>query len=472
MNIKKFNTVGIACVMLFTMQGCSQHRLASGADRMTIEPAPYTVAPDSTGNADIDIRLHIPHNYFSSRSRLFVVPTLVAADTVVKAYRPLVLDAPIYSKKMRRRAVLNGEADPYADIAQTLPTTARDYSADYKGSLRVPAAIDSARLVAVASADGCGRCTGIDTVEIGTIVRPKTVKRLNLTWQVAQFEVRPKVRQGGGVAHLQFAINRYDINLDMGNNRAELAHMLKDIAPILNDSLATLNSLSIYGMASADGPLGFNTQLARNRANAARQWLDSQLLSGERMAGIAHIGSRPEGWQPVLDAMIKAGDADSTALKAILTKYASANDDVQERYIRRLPAWQRIRDRYLDKDRKVEYAYSYTIRSFTTDKEMLAMYATRPDAFNEDELLHVAALATDDATREQVYRTTLKYFPQSAIATNNLAIILERNGKTAEAEALAKRLKELRQQKQREINIIERYEDANSVKNDLNTFSR
>ena len=459
MNIKNLCISPLMCIALCMMHSCTTRHLAAG-NRMTVSPAPCVFAPDSAGNADIDIRIHIPRHYFSSRSRLFVVPTLVAADTIVKAYRPLVLDAPIYSKKQQRRAVLDGETDPYADVAQTLASTSRDYDGTYHGSLHVPDGIDSARLVAVASADGCGRCTGIDTVEMGIVQRPRIVRRIDLTWQVAHFEVRPKVRQGGGVARLQFVINRYDINLDMGNNREELRHMLADISPILTDSLARLNSLDIYGMASADGPLPFNTQLARNRANAARQWLDSQLLNGESIAHIAHIGSRPEGWQPVLEAMTKAGDADTTAVKAILSKYAAQNDDVQERYIRRLPAWQRIRDRYLDKDRKVEYAYSYTIKSFTSDKEMLDMYATRPDAFNEDELLHVAELATDDATREQVYRTTLKYFPQSTVAINNLAIILDRNGKHDEAERLAIQLKELRQQEQREINILESMEDA------------
>lgn len=459
MNIKKFSIYSIAGIALCLTPGCSTHRLASNGRHMTVEPAPCTVAPDSAGNAAIDIKLHIPHDYLGKRSRLFVVPTLVAADTAIKAYRPLVLDAPIYRKKLQRQAVLNGESDPYADIAQTLPSTSHDYTATYQGNLSIPADIDSARLVAVASADGCGRCTGIDTVEIGTVRRPRVVKRVDLTWQVAQFEVRPKVRQGKGVARLQFVINRYDINLDMGDNRNQLEHMLKDIAPILADSLATLNSLNIYGMASADGPLPFNTQLARNRANAARQWLDSQLPNNGRIAAIAHIGSRPEGWAPVLAAMTAAGDADSTAVKAILTKYAAQNDDVQERYIRRLPAWPHIRDRYLEKDRKVEYDYSYTIKSFTSDSEMLAMYATRPDAFNEEELLHVATLATDDDTREQVYRTTLKYFPRSTVALNNLAIILDRNGKHDEAERLASQLKELRQQKQREINMIESMED-------------
>ena len=34
----------------------------------------------------------------------------------------------------------------------------------------------------------------------------------------------------------------------------------------------------------------------------------------------------------------------------------------------------------------VEYTYTYIIKNFTTDEEMLQMYELRPDAFSEDEI--------------------------------------------------------------------------------------
>lgn len=88
---------------------------------------------------------------------------------------------------------------------------------------------------------------------------------------------------------------------------------------------------------------------------------------------------RPEGWEPVLEAMRQAGDPDAADVEAILERYPadSNNDDVQEREIRRLSCWERIRTNYLQRDRKVEYRYTYTLKSFTSDEELLRMYATR-----------------------------------------------------------------------------------------------
>ena len=136
--------------------------------------------------------------------------------------------------------------------------------------------------------------------------------------------------------------------------------------------------------------------------------------------------------------MTAAGNPDSVQVRAILDKYADQNDDVAEKYIRRLKCWPVIRDNYLQKDRKVEYVYTYMIKNFTTDEELLRMYDVRPDAFSEAELLRVSTLKKTPGEKADVYRTVLRYFPQSETAANNLAILLLRQGKAYEAEKILK----------------------------------
>ena len=86
----------------------------------------------------------------------------------------------------------------------------------------MPADIDGGRIVAVLSTDGCGECGIADTVDIAYInniptpIEPK--KSLQLNWIEPEFVIRPKVMEGRGEALLQFVINRYDINLSLGDN--------------------------------------------------------------------------------------------------------------------------------------------------------------------------------------------------------------------------------------------------------------
>lgn len=421
------------------MAGCAASQKATNV--ISVSPSPYTVTADEQNEVHLDMMFHVPAKYVSTRCRLVMTPYLKAGDSLTGCFTPTILDAPVYIEKLRRREKLEGYVDPHADRAIHMDKTSRAYDLAYRESLRLPEGINEGHMVAVVEANGCGRCRTVDTIDMATVSNPVALmpapeEVMKLDWIEPRFVIRPKIAEGRGVAHLQFAINRYDINLETGDNRRELEEMTATLAPILEDSLATLTSLQIVGMASADGLLAYNTTLAKNRALAASQWLVRRLdLSPEVRRNIS-VGSRPEGWQPVLDAMIRANDKDSTSVQHILTRYAHSNDDVQEYHIRRLPCWQKIREHYLQKDRKVEYTYTYRIKSFSTDAEMIEMYAKRPDAFNEEELLRVAALAPTHEQKKEVYRTLIHYFPQSKVAANNLAVLYLREGDTAKARMI------------------------------------
>lgn len=408
---------------------------------VTTTPTPYVLTLDTANCIHMDLTFHVPENYLKKRNRLVITPQLMSETEVKEEFMPVVLDAPIYNKKINRKRVLENYEDPYQAKAVKADKATSSFNLPYRQSIQLPEGTDGGQIVAVISTDGCGTCTGIDTIDIAAISNPVTLigdvkESLQLSWIEPEFVIRPKVHEGSGEANLQFSINKSDIDLTMGDNWDEMERMRKALLPILNDTLAVLNSVTITGLASADGSLAFNTALSRNRAQSAKNWLVSQLhipAAGQRTFT---VHSRPEGWEPVWAAMRAAGDKDSVAVKNILEKYGDENDDVQERHIRRLPCWNNIKNRYLQKDRKVEYVYTYTMKSFTTDKELLEVYNTRPDAFNEEELLRVSTLKMQPEERRAVYRTILKYFPQSQIAANNYAVLLLREGRSQEAIAV------------------------------------
>lgn len=438
----RFKSVSILYPAFFSMllAGCATVK----TDRQVYVSPVRTLTPDSTSSVQVDVTVHVPEKAFSRRSRLIVVPQLMQHDRMLAELTPVVLDAPIYQKKMERRKELEDYHDPYAPWAQAVEHN-RAYDLVYRERVFVPDSISAGQIVAVLSADGCGSCGVVDTVDVAYIsnlpnlIEPK--KSLQLNWIEPEFVIRPKVMKGRGEALLQFVINRYDINLSLGRNREEMNRMLGTLQGIVNDTLATLNSVSIYGMASADGPFAFNTTLSRNRANSARKWLENQLNINLEDNIRFSIGSRPEGWLPVLEAMRADRHPDTLQVKNILDKYNAENDDVAERYIRRLACWPDIRAKYLQKDRKVEYEYTYTIKSFTTDEELLSFYATRPDAFNEEELLRVSTLKQTPEEKKEVYQTILHYFPESQVAANNLAVLYLREDNPDAAEAVLDRLK-------------------------------
>ncbi|HIZ85454.1 MAG TPA: hypothetical protein IAC04_03080 [Candidatus Coprenecus stercoravium] len=424
-----------------SVSGCSASR-HSAQKTLSFSPAPCVVVPGLSDTVIVDMDINVPSRYVSKRSRAVFVPVILKDTVVLAGMSPVAVDAPIYSEKLERKRKLENYEDPYTGAVRKLRRMRDTLLINYADTVSVPVdSMDQTRFKLLVTSDGCGVCGALDTVDFGGISDPLALLDFELKVKEIEpkFVVKTKIREGRGEADLMFGINSSEIDMERGNNRSEMLGMLNAVQNILSDSLTTVSSVSIIGSASADGPLSLNARLAESRANSAKNWLLSNLdgLTREQRR-LFSTGFKPEGWGPVLAAMILASDADTSSVQDILRDYAGENDDVQERYIRALPIWNKIKEHYLSSTRKVEFVYNYSVRSFTTDEEMLEMYATRPDAFNEEEMLRVSQLQPDSSEKERVYRNVLAYFPDSYTAANNLALMLFSRGDTlAASEVMA-----------------------------------
>lgn len=440
MNIKNTCYMLLAGLLPWGVTGCASQKMG---EEVKVTPSEQVLMPDSTHAVQLDLMVEVPRKTLGKRSRLIIVPQLLAGGGLVAECTPVVLDAPVYGKKLLRRTQLEGYVDSLAGYARPVQKNG-PVTVAYAERVAVPDSLTSARIVGVVTTDGCGACTAIDTLDMAQISNPITLvdarEELKLNWIEPQFVVRPKILQARGEASLQFAISNHQINLDMANNRREMQQMLEKLQDILADSLAMVNAVSIQGLASVDGPYAYNDRLAKQRAESAKNWMLGKIDLSKVRKNQFTVGSRLEGWEPVIQAMTADGHPDSIRVREIVEKYKDQSDDVAERYIRRLSCWGDIKKSYLQKDRKVEYVYTYSLKSFTTDAELLDMYGKRPDAFNEDELLRVSTLKQMPGEKQEVYRTLMHYFPQSQVAANNLAVLLMNEGRLDEAEAVLESL--------------------------------
>lgn len=410
--------------------GCSSVK-TSGVS-VTTDSEKVVLDPSSQGT--VKLTFHVPADYLSRRGRLLIMPRVVTTEgEVVQTFQPVAVDAPVFAKKMHRKEVLEGYVDSIP--VQVYRTAKWDDQVEipYETPVRIPENLENVYVDAVVSNEICTTCGTVDTLFVAGFQKTEPVDTFPLRWVKPVIRRLPKVQEGRGVAALQFVINRSDINSKLGNNLAELEKMENKLRPILEDSLATIQTLYIVGMASADGSLLFNTRLAYQRAEAAKQWLIDRMAIAPEVAERIMADVRPEGWESVLEAMQKADDKYADAVEAVLERYPSEknDDDVQERVIRRLPCWNHIRDNYLQRDRKVEYLYTYTLKSFVTDEEVLGMYELRPDAFSEEEFLRVGELKPTLEEKIEVYRKLLVYYPDSEIGKNNLAVLEHEQEKQA-----------------------------------------
>ena len=165
----KYTSYLLLGIIQLAVAGCA---VSDTARKVTVLPV-ETLIPDSTSSVDVDVMLNVPANAFSRRSRLIVVPQLISADTMVTECRAMVLDAPIYSKKMERRIKLDGYTDTLAAHSGRVDNR-KEMLVPYKERVAVPADINGGRIVAVLSTDGCGECEVADTVDMAYIACSST----------------------------------------------------------------------------------------------------------------------------------------------------------------------------------------------------------------------------------------------------------------------------------------------------------
>lgn len=414
----------MSALLVGALAACRTQQPAGG---ITVRTQQSELAVEASDSTTLLMHFEVPADYLSKRGRLLISPRLMDENgEVAVLYESIAVDAPIYRKKMYRRERLQGYVDTLSSRVTTADRWSRLVTVPYEQTVVLPEGWEKGYVDALVSQEGCLSCGYLDTLWVASVQKVAPVDTFSLRWITPHFPQQPKLMEGAGSAALQFVMNGAEIDPSMGNNRSELQQMEQALRPVLQDTLAQINSIHIVGMASADGPLAFNTQLAYHRAVAAKQWLTSRLQVTPEVAARMMADVRPEGWEPVLQAMRNAGDADADAVEEVLQRYPfdGTNDDVQEREIRRLPCWEQIRSRYLQGNRRVEYRYDYTLKSFTTDEALLAAYATRPDAFSEGEFFRVAALMPTLEKKIEVYRCWVHYYPTSAVAVNNLAVLV------------------------------------------------
>ena len=167
-----------------------------------VAPEVQKVVPDSCGKIALDLDLEVPSGYVSPRSRLIVVPQLCDSSRILMDLDPLVLDAPIFTKKMQRKQKLDGYLDPYAGYARNIENPRRVQKLNYVAQFDLPEGEHNGnRILGVVTTDGCGECSAMDTVLMAVIVDPvELIKKeaLQLEWIEPEFVIRPKIRKGRG----------------------------------------------------------------------------------------------------------------------------------------------------------------------------------------------------------------------------------------------------------------------------------
>ncbi len=373
----------------------------------------------------------IPPKMFSSERRMIVQPALYNVTRRELQYMtPVVYDGWRYDVTQER--MLDGDMtkDPLLPYQQIKKNGRKDENRIMlNDSVQVENTDEDFMFIVMSSLENYNRIIYADTFELarGTVnpLRFLSYTANSVPLTEDKFKPLPEVelRDTKGEMHLTFPVGKSKLDMNLGQNAAEIQSMLNDFAAIENDPDMTLKQFSISGYASPEGRYESNKRLALARVNSAMDFIMQSLNPDLSKNAEKVTESEVASWDEVV-ALLRADNYNDEAdkLQAVIDRYKSI--DARSSAVTRLPFYRNlIAANYLPQLRRVNYVISYSRYRPLTDEEISELYAKNPAGLSKYQYYRLYN-SLQGAKREEVIRQALASYPDYVVAATDIADIM------------------------------------------------
>ena len=345
--------------------GCA---LTANAQRIT-----HTESLKDAFLIDYEVPLTKPASDYAT-----IVTPLLCSPTDTLALEPVIVRGSRNVRKLHRDYVLNHKGEEPAYIA------AADMPATVNGSASISLKdypwVRHSQLTLCAKTEREGCCTvetlGLATGEWTNYVTPFTPEYNTVainTGKAGQLEKDNPVlahissykpydrtralRKEAGMLYVHFALDKWDIDRDIRDNASTLDRIIDVTRQVMNDTTSLIEKIQIIGLASVEGTVKHNEELAGNRAKALQQYVQQQLNLPDSLFDTVNGG---EAWAELRDQITELDfEGRDEILRIIDTE---SNPDRREWLIRRHNGGQTyryLRDNVLADQRNSGYLRIY-----------------------------------------------------------------------------------------------------------------
>lgn len=178
---------------------------------------------------------------------------------------------------------------------------------------------------------------------------------------------------------VRYRINLSTISPNLDGNNRELADLKLFMDSLANDPMLHLNAIEIAGYASPDGSEESNRKLAYARAEALKEYLESNYKISSRYA--VKLDGVVESWEACEKDLAKSGIAERDKALAVIRSRSSQSE--KQRALKSMNSvWNYLKNNVLPKLRyaEVEFAYNRDRVVETRTLERLPQPAVQPVA--------------------------------------------------------------------------------------------
>ena len=270
----------------------------------------------------------------------------------------------------------------------------------------------------------------------------KTADGANFTYKLASFggsaafapDAHQKVIREQKEAQIMYLVNSSTVRPNQ-LTKAEIKEFEQFLANAVKDERRDVKNTQIIAYASPEGPTAFNDKLSASReksAETAYKNATKKIATGVDLRTV----SMGEDWDGFKALVAESNIPDKNLILRVLEMYSDAN--VREREIRNMSAvFTTLQDKVLPELRRARLIANVDFTNYTND-ELVSMVKTNLNKLDEEALLRVGSLLTDNKEKINVYKQAAEKF-NSTRGYNNLAVAYLNNNDLAAAKtALAK----------------------------------
>ena len=382
-------------------------------------------------------RFKVPAEMFSSNTRLIVQPTLYNITRKKGVLlKPVVTDGREYTLTQERMYEFDLKNDPLEPYIRKSEMTKNGELVAYHDCAYIENLKEDFRADIRLSLENYNRILFTDSFQIARgLVNPLRffeykLKAKNITDERYFPKPELQLRNDRGEVELSFLPGKADINDRDPKNASELAKLRERLSSIETNPDAKLQTFSILGVSSPEGPHDKNLVLAKKRMDLAVNRILSHLNKETLDFLKIQTGSKVETWQTAIEMMRRDSlFGQAKDLQNIVNKYPDSPDK-QWRAIIRLPYYRSvIVPHYLPLMRRVEYNFDYSIYRFLTDAEIKELYLKDYKQLSRHEFWRMFEIAESDEEKETIYKQALEVYPKFMLAANNLSALYINQGR-------------------------------------------
>ena len=235
---------------------------------------------------------------------------------------------------------------------------------------------------------------------------------------------------------------KYDANIKFLIQQAELrkselqSNSVQDFVKLLQQIAhdqegLNLSSVEISAYASPDGGVQLNEKLANQRQQNTESYVRKQMKDAKVEGGVSseYTAQDWEGFQELVKA---SNIPDKDVILRVLSMYQDPQE--REQQIKNMSqGFRELADGVLPELRRARMTINYEVIG-RDDEQILEQYRKDASKLSVEELLYFASIASTDAEKEDILKTTARLYAQDGRAYSNLGALALQQGKNEEAK--------------------------------------